>query len=83
MPFFRFIIVLLSKSHLLFGSGLAVSTKPALNLVPGTLRRASVYDEVKIQLSNVSFEYANALNLQSNRYDTVGIERAADVNVVT
>ena len=63
-------------------SSIAATAKPAVILVPGTFHRANVYDEVKGQLSDVGYEHINAIDLPSNGYNVVDVERTADVNVV-
>ncbi|KAJ4319348.1 hypothetical protein N0V94_003938 [Neodidymelliopsis sp. IMI 364377] len=74
----------LLASSLLFSLGSTVAaSKPALILVPGTFHRASVYDEIKSQLGNVGYQHIDAVDLPSNGYDVVDVERSEDVQVVT
>lgn len=64
------------------GSSLAATAKPALILVPGAFHRASVYNEVKAQLSGVGYEHVIAVDLPSVGDDVADVERTADTHIV-
>lgn len=64
------------------GSSFAATAKPALILVPGAFHRASVYNEVKSQLSGVGYEHVIAVDLPSVGDDVANVERTADTHIV-
>ncbi|KAJ8112105.1 hypothetical protein OPT61_g5452 [Boeremia exigua] len=81
MAVIKSLLLLLSVS-LLRPSSAASVVKPAIILVPGAFHRASVYDEVKRQLSNTGFNHIDAIDLPSVGYHVADVERTADVDIV-
>lgn len=77
-PSFTFLV---SLSFFATSSAAAID-KPALILVPGAFHRASVYHEVRDQLSDVGYDHIDTVDLPSNGYDVVDIERTVDINAV-